>query len=147
MSANLNNNEGCKMEGIWTAGDVEKHFRDAILTLKKLPHVQQRSYFNSWPDIVYTPNEKIFQEKKQMRILATPEAVSRLDKSFEWMSWITIDERKLIWKRAARVRWKVICRELGYERSTAWRKWHIACSKIAACLNAREILKSRNITK
>ena len=138
MSNNLNDNMGRKAGDQWTAQDVEDHFREAILTLKKLPPVKLKGYFNSWPDIVYTPNEKIFQEKKPMRILATPEAISRLDQTFEWMSWITIEERKLIWKRAAKVRWKTICWELGCSRATVWKRWLIACNKIASRLNANQ---------
>ena len=147
MSANSNDNVSRRLETKWTAKAVEDHFEEAILTLKKLPPVNQRGYVNLWPNIIYTPNEKMFQEKKPMRVLATPEAISRLDKTFEWMTWISIEERKLIWKRAAKVRWKTICRELGCNRTTASRKWNIACSKIAACLNAKEILGRRNITK
>lgn len=128
-------------EAIWTAKAVEDHFRDAILTLKKLPPAKLQGYFSIWPDIVYTPNEKIFQEKKQIRVLATPEAISRLDKTFEWMSWVSVDERKLIWKRAARVRWKTICWDLGYSRATVWKRWQMACTKIATILNAKLILK------
>jgi len=138
MSTNLNKNSSCKIEDKWTARDVEIHFREAILTLKKLPPVKLKGYFNSWPDIVYTPNEKIFQEKKPMRVLATPEAVTKLDQTFEWMSWVTIEERKLIWKRAAKIGWKTICWDLGCNRSTAWRKWSIACTKIASRLNAKQ---------
>ena len=122
----------------WTAKMIEDHFEEAITTLRKLPPVKQKGYLCLWPNIIYSPNELIFQEKKPMRLLASPEAIARLDKVFEWMSWISIEERKLIWKRAARVRWKTICRELGCERTSAWRRWNIACNKIAACLNARE---------
>ncbi len=139
MRANSNDNVSRKVETTWTAKAVEDHFREAILTLKNLPPVELKGYFNAWPDIVYTPNEIFFQEKKAMRILATPEAISRLDKSFEWTTWLTVEERKLIWKRAAKVRWKTICWELGYSRATVWKRWQMACSKVANILNARQI--------
>ena len=141
MSTNLNDNVCQTVDTKWTAKIVEDHFREAILTLKKLPPVELKGYFNVWPDIIYTPNDIIFQEKSPMRVLANPEAISRLDKTFEWMTWLTVEERKLIWKRAARVRWKTICWELGYSRSTVWKAWLMACTKIATILNAKQICR------
>jgi hypothetical protein len=124
------------VETTWTVKEVDEYFREAVLTLKMLPPVKQRGYFSVWPDIVYMPNEKIFQEKMPKKILATPDSISRLDKTFEWMAWITVEERKLIWKRASRVRWKTICWELGLSRVTIWKQWQMACTKIATTLNA-----------
>jgi hypothetical protein len=49
----------------------------------------------------------------------------------------TTAERKLIWSRAARVPWKQISGELGCDRTTAWRRWQLALTKIAARLNAQ----------
>lgn len=74
-----------------------------------------------------------------MRIVATAEAIARLEQTFEWMRWITVEERKLIWKRADNKHWKLICWELGCDRTTAWRKWVIACTKIATSLNMAKI--------
>jgi len=141
MSINLNNN-ACDTveltETTWTAKIVEEYFLEVISTLKKLPPVKQRGYFNSWPDIIYTPNELMFQEKIPKRLKATPEAISRIDKVFNWMIWITVEERKLIWKRARNIRWQSICQEFGYNRITAWRKWNIGLKKIAKMLNNRK---------
>jgi hypothetical protein len=135
MSANLNHRICGAAETKWTVKVVEAHFDEAVATLKRLPPVMQRGYFSLWPDIIYSPNELIFQEKKPLRLRAEPGAISRLEQTFEWMGWLEVDERKLIWKRAAKMGWKRICWELGCNRSTAWRKWVLACSKIANRLN------------
>ena len=141
MSINLNSNAKCIEEAKWTAKMVETYFEEVISTIKKLPPVVIRGYFNSWPDIIHSPNELIFQEKKPIRRLATPEAISRMEKTFEWMTWLEVEERKLIWKRAAKVRWKTICWELGCSRATVWKRWLIACTKIATNLNAKQHIK------
>lgn len=120
----------------WTAKDVAEHFEEAILTLKRLPPVKVQGYFNLWPDMLYSEAEILQMEKLPLRLRAAPDAITRLEQTFEWMQWITVEERKLIWKRAARVRWKAICWELSCDRSTAWRKWVTACLKIAQRLNA-----------
>ncbi len=151
MSTNLNDNMcrkvAVKAENKWTVKDVEAHFEEASLTLRRLPAMKQNGYFSVWPDIIYSPNELLFQEKKLKRLLATPEAIARLDQSFEWMNWLEVDERKLIWKRAAKLSWKRICWQLGCDRTTAWRKWVLACTKIATALNARQFKGLRVATK
>ena len=48
----------------------------------------------------------------------------------------TVEERKLVWLRAARVPWKAITFEFGCDRTTAWRRWTLALTKIASRLNA-----------
>ena len=64
-------------------------------------------------------------------------AITRLEQTFDWVLWIEEAERKLVWSRAARVPWKQISGELGCDRTTAWRRWQLALTKIAARLNAQ----------
>jgi hypothetical protein len=104
----------------WTADCVADHFEEAFRTLRKLPPVKAQGYFNTWPDIVRTSREIAAMEPQPMRVL-----------------WIEEAERKLVWSRAARVPWKQISGELGCDRTTAWRRWQLALTKIAARLNAQ----------
>jgi hypothetical protein len=115
---------------------VEDSFYESILTLRKLPSVRVQGYFNSWPGIVHTPQELMLMETRPTKILATPDAISRLEETLTWMQWVTVLERKLIWMRAAKTPWKIICQELG-ERNhvTAWRKWRRGLGKISTQLN------------
>ena len=119
----------------WTEVMVAKHFAEAINTLKKLPSSRLKGYFSTWPDIIRSPNELASQEKSPVQLRAMPDAISRLEQTFAWMMWLEVDERKLIWKRAAKVGWRSICLEFGYNRATAWRKWKIALQKLANKLN------------
>ena len=123
------------IDKIWTPEDVDARFREAISTLRRLPTVKVRGYFNVWPEIKLTPMEILQQDKKPMRLFAMPDAITRLDEVLTWLPWLEVEERKLIWQRAARVRWKTICRLLGCGRSSAWCKWMTALEKIAVCLN------------
>jgi hypothetical protein len=120
----------------WTEKDVAGQFEESISTLKKLPPVRAQGYFNAWPEIVRTPEEIAAGEPMPLRLRATPDAISRMEQTLRWITWVDVEERRLIWNRAARRRWKTICWELGCDRSTAWRKWNIALAKIAARLNA-----------
>ncbi len=126
------------MSDKWTVDMVSGRLEEAVTTLKRLPPIRAHGYFNLWPDIMYHPNELLFQEARPIRLRAAPDAISRLEATFGWMMWINVAERKLLWKRSAKVRWKSICWELGCNRSTAYRKWHTACEKIVQELNRRE---------
>ncbi|MTH96408.1 DUF6362 family protein [Roseibium sp. RKSG952] len=120
----------------WTADDVAKHFEEAFRTLRKLPPVKVQGYFNSWPDILRTSREIAAMESQPMRIWPSAGAITRLEQTFDWVLWIEEPERRLIWRRAARIPWKQISCELGCDRTTAWRRWKLALTKIASRLNA-----------
>ena len=120
----------------WTADCVADHFEEAFRTLRKLPPVKAQGYFNTWPDIVRTSREIAAMEPQPMRVWPSAAAITRLEQTFDWMLWISVEERKLIWLRAARVPWKAITFEFGCDRTTAWRRWTLALTKIASRLNA-----------
>ena len=120
----------------WTAESVADHFEEAFRTLRKLPPVKARGYFNAWPQIVRSSREIAGMEAEPMRVWPSAEAITRLEQTFDWVLWIEENERKLVWARAARVPWKQISSDHACDRSTAWRRWQIALTKIAARLNA-----------
>ena len=120
----------------WTAEDVADHFEEAFRTLRKLPPVRVQAYFNAWPQIVRSDKEILAMEPEPMRVRPSTSAITRLEQTFDWVLWIEEAERKLVWSRAARVPWKQISGELGCDRTTAWRRWQLALTKIAARLNA-----------
>ena len=123
-------------EADWTGEAVADHFEEAVRTLRKLPPVRVTGYFNAWPEILRSAKEIAAMEPEPMRVLPSTSAITRLERTFDWMLWITVEERKLIWLRAARVPWKAITWEFGCDRTTAWRRWTLALTKIASRLNA-----------
>ena len=122
-------------EAEWTGETVAEHFEEAVRTLRKLPPVRVTGYFNAWPEVLRSAKEIAAMEPEPMRVLPSTSAITRLERTFDWMLWITVEERKLIWLRAARVPWKAITWEFGCDRTTAWRRWTLALTKIAARLN------------
>jgi len=123
-------------EAEWTGDTVADHFEEAVRTLRKLPPVRATGYFNAWPEVLRSAKEIAAMEPEPMRVLPGADAITRLEQTFDWMLWISVEERKLIWLRAARVPWKAITFEFGCDRTTAWRRWTLALTKIASRLNA-----------
>ena len=120
----------------WTADDVADHLEEAFRTLRKLPPVKVQGYFGTWPQILRSAREIAAMEPEPMRVWPSAAAITRLEQTFDWVLWIEESERKLVWSRAARVPWKVIAGEMGCDRTTAWRRWQLALTTIAARLNA-----------
>jgi len=120
----------------WTTDDVADHFEEAFRTLRKLPAVKARGHFSGWPQVLRSPREIAAMEPEPMRVWPSAAAITRLEQTFDWVLWIEEAERRLVWSRAARVPWKQIAGEMGCDRSTAWRRWQLALTKIAARLNA-----------
>ena len=98
--------------------------------------MKAQGFFNAWPQIVRTSREIAAMEPEPMRVWPSAAAITRLEQTSDWVLWIDEAERKLVWSRAARVPWKQISGELGCDRTTAWRRWQLALTKIAARLNA-----------
>ena len=113
--------------------EIEERFEEAVHTLRRLrvSHTHPMAYFNTWPDIVYTEWEVMMQDKLPLRLgPPSPQAISRMEETFDWLYWLEIEERHLIWWRAKGIYWKLICRNLGCSRTTAWRRWITAIYKI-----------------
>lgn len=106
-------------------------FKEAVRTLKKLPPVRVRGYFNSWPEIVYTEREIMRMDQKPKLWRATPDAISRMEKAIEWLSLLeTPEERKIVWMRANNIPWNIISKTFGFSRVTANKKYKNAINFI-----------------
>jgi hypothetical protein len=111
-------------EIIWTEEMVIKAFEDAMRTLKKLPTAKLRDYFTSWPQVIYKEIEILRMDQKPKKWPATPEAIARMEKTCSWIHFLeSVEERKIVWLRAKKTPWQLICGEFGISRATANRKW------------------------
>lgn len=106
-------------------------FKEAVRTLKRLPPVKVQGYFSVWPEIVYSEVEIMRMDKKPKTWPATPDAISRMERSIEWLSLLeTVEERKIIWMRANNIPWVIISKTFGICRSAANKKYKNALCKI-----------------
>jgi hypothetical protein len=122
----------------WTVTDIAARFEEAVRTLRRLPPVKVKGYFNTWPLVVHTIMEQIQAEKLPLRLgPPSAQAISRMEETIGWIFLLDEeDERRLVWLRAARVPWKPICWRIGCGRTKAWHMWVMALLKIVTRLNA-----------
>lgn len=112
---------------------VEERIREAAHTLRRLPNESIQGYFTTWPAIKYDEIEILQMEKKPLKVRPSIEDVTRMEEVlFVWLSWLEVDQRKLVWRRAERVRWKLICAEFGVGRTKAWEMYKSSLGMIAA---------------
>ncbi len=112
---------------------VEDRIHNAARTLRRLPEERVQGYFSTWPKIKRDEMEILQMEKEPMRIRPSMDDITQMEEVlFVWLRWLEVDERKLVWQRAERVRWKLICAQFGVGRTKAWEMYKCALGKIAA---------------
>jgi hypothetical protein len=112
---------------------VQDRLEDAARTLRRLPPVRVQGYFSTWPEIRRDKAELQQMEKALLRLgPPTARSITQMEEVlFIWMKWLTIEQRKVVWLRAERVRWKQICWQLGFGRTKAWGMYKLALTIIA----------------
>jgi hypothetical protein len=113
-----------------TIEEIKDRIESAVYVMKLLPPVRAQGYRSAMPDIIYTPQEIVFMDKKTLKPRPTQEQISQMDEVLEWLEILEPWERKLVWKRGARIPWKFLCREFGVCRSNINKKYDIAIMKI-----------------
>ena len=121
----------------YTLTDIADRFEEAAATLKRLPPAfrKQRSCF--WPEIIRDLYEKMNEEKLPLR-LGPPSsaAISRMEEVMGWIFLLDDEkERKIIWLRAEKIRWKQICWRMGYGKTKTRDIWTSGLMKIYYQLN------------
>jgi hypothetical protein len=129
----------------WTPSLVEARLAEAAFVLKRLPEPRRRGYFSTWPEIVHSFGDKVGQEPKPMRVLPSPQAISRMEETLTWTACLDPVDGKIVWMRAYGERWKTICWTVGLQRSAAHQHWLYGLCVIALRLNRRRF--NRNLSK
>lgn len=129
----------------WTPEMVEERLIEAAAVLKRLPPVRVGGYFSTWPKMKVEFSDLVGQTPEPMRLPPpSAAAISRMEETLGWSSWLEPDDAKLVWRRAERAPWKAICYELGMSRATANRRLAYALSVIVWRLNGRRAPTKRS---
>jgi hypothetical protein len=129
----------------WTPSLVEARLAEAAFVLKRLPEPRRQGYFSTWPEIVHSFADKVVQEPKPMRVLPSPQAISRMEETLTWTACLDPDDGKIVWMKAYGERWKTICWTVGLQRSAAHQHWLYGLCVISLTLNRRRF--NRNLSK
>lgn len=122
-----------------TIDDIAARFSRAVDVAHQLPRVRVQGYLNYWPTIIRMEHENLgLDDPKPRHIPPSPESIDDMLETMRWMQWLEEEQRHLIWMRAKNYDWRSICGRFGCDRTTAWRRWQKALSKIAMHLNLED---------
>ncbi len=111
---------------------LEQRYREAWLTARRLSSGIQLGHGSGWPEMIFDQREQIRRaEREVLTIKPTPDQEDRLMECIRWLTPLLVDERKLVWMRAALLPWRTIAQQAGLPRSTAQRYWHKALLAIS----------------
>lgn len=114
-----------------TIEEVKQDLEIAAYVERLLPPVRAPKYRSCMPEIIYTPQELIFMEKRPLKIRPTQEQITLWERVvLKWLPVLSLDERRLVWKRANRIPWKLLCREYGVSRQMLAIRYDKAIIKI-----------------
>ena len=110
----------------YTAAEVADRVAEAVDTLKRLPQKGMQKNITRWPEFVRASHEAYGYGDARLRPApASPEAISRLDETLEWLRLVPRDAQKILWCRANGLSWRRIAGFAGKSPNTC-RAWYAA---------------------
>jgi hypothetical protein len=67
------------------------------------------------------------------RAWPAPDAIERMEATFDWLKWLDPVDRKIVWMRASGERRKNICWKTEPSRPAPWQQWAAALCVIEYC--------------
>jgi hypothetical protein len=129
----------------WTPAMVEERLIEAADILKRLPAPRIQGFYSLWPAIAPSFDDLVGQTPRPMsRAWPAPDAIDRMEASFDWLKWLEPVDRKIVSMRASGERWKNVCWKVGLSRPAAWQHWAAALCVIAMKLNGERVPKHRS---
>lgn len=113
-----------------TIEKIKQDLETAAYVERLLPPVKPEKYRSWLFEIVYTPQEIAFMERLPIKIKPTNEQIALWERTLDWMEVLEPCERMVVWKRAKRIPWKLICRDHGVTRQRLWIMYNRALVKI-----------------
>jgi len=129
----------------WTTTQVQDRLELAAGIMRQLPGVMPQSYFNAWPEYLYSFADQVGQEPRMRRPRPGPRQITEAEEAMLWLRWLEVDDARLVWARADGMAWKPICWQFGISRATANRRWHYGLAIIVWRLNGKRMPGKRSM--
>jgi len=124
----------------WTPEIVGDWIVEAVETAKLLPGVRPAGYRTFWPDVIRKRFEVHGLLEKHndepTRCYAGGEAIDRFDQVQEWLSWLRIEERRMLIAWARGIPDRKIGRRAGHDHKYVQRHRARSLTVIARKLNS-----------
>ena len=129
----------------WTPSNVEARLESAADPFRSLPEVKPQGCFSAWPEYLHSFAEKVGQAPQMRRLRPGPRQITEAGEALLWLRWLEPDDARLLWLRANRKLWKLVCWEIGISRATATRRRQYGIAIIVWRLNGRHLSVRRSM--
>ena len=120
----------------WVIDEIAVRFDEAAETGRRLPPVRVQGYFNVWPAFARNEWEGFVDKNHVYKPLPpTPQAIDRMLETMDWVQWLEVEQRHLVWMRAKHYEWHKIAKRFGCCTKTAQRRWQRALQIVVDHLN------------
>ena len=124
---------------------MEHRLESAADVFRALQEVMPQGHFSSWPEYVYIFADHVGQEPRLRRPRPGPCQITEAEEALLWMRWLEPADTRLLWLRADRKPWKLICWEIGIRRATANLRWQYGIAVIVCRMNGRRVPRKRSM--
>ena len=146
--ATIRADRASKIKEEWNYEIVADRLEEAARVLKRMPPVKVQGYFSSWPQIIYEKGDLADQEPKlTKRPAPDPKAISRMEETLGWTVGLPPLDAKIVWMRAYKISWKVICSKVGLCRKIAFRHRRYGLQMIAWKLDGKVFKKRPSLNQ
>jgi len=97
----------------WSWSMVEDRMIAAESTLRRLPEEALRGNNSSWPDVVRESFEAYGYNPNKIKTRPSPRDIDMMRVTLQWLLWINITDRRIVWGRAERKHWDRLAGENG----------------------------------
>ena len=123
-----------------TVEQIKQDLQTAAFVDRMMPKVLPPKASGWQFEIIYSQQEMELMESKPPKLQPTPEQIDIWERVvLDWFTILEPEERRLAWKRANHIPWKLLCREFGYGRAEMWRRFHRALIKISFYLKGKNV--------
>lgn len=109
----------------WTVAAVRGRFREAALTLQRLPDRDRRVLYgggSGWPDVVRQAAEAYAYGEVGVRVQPSAGAIDRMHEVFGWCGWLSPVQLRIAWAAASGISVAKLARRIGCHRDTVRRR-------------------------
>jgi hypothetical protein len=131
--------------GEWMTTQVQDRLELAADVMRAMPPVGPQGYVSAWPEYLSSFADKVGQEPRMRKPLPSPRMITEADETLLWLRWLEPGDARLLWLRANRKPWKLVCWKIGISRATANRRWQYGIAVIVWRLNGRQLSARRSI--
>lgn len=122
-----------------TIEQIKNDLETAAYVDRLLPPVRAQGYQSYMPQIIYTPQEIAFMDRRPIRPRPNQEQINIWEEVvLRWLPILTKEERRLVWKKANNLPWKMLCRDFGVCKSNLCERYSKALLKIEFFLKGRK---------